>query len=328
MNLRRRDFITLLGGAAAAWPLAAGAQGRSMPLIGFVNLLSAESNNANLAAFRKGLGEMGFVEGRNVTVEYRWAEGDFARLPGLVADLIGRGAAVIYASGYGAAFAAKNATTAIPVVFGTGGDPVATGLVASLNRPGGNLTGITNMGLEVAPKRFEWLHELLPQARRFAVLVNPTSPNSDSFIREAEAAAAAIGGQIDIAPASNNREIDVAFDALSQKRAEALLVSPNNFLDARRVQIVTLAALHRLPAIYGDRRYAEIGGLMSYGTSDSYVAYQAGTYVGRILKGEKPADLPVMRSSKFELVINLQTARAFGLEVPPTMLAIADEVIE
>jgi putative ABC transport system substrate-binding protein len=326
MSLRRRDFITLLGGAAAL-PIAARAQ-RGMPVIGFVNLLSPESNNANLAAFRKGLGETGFVEGRNVTIEYRWAEGDFARLPGLVADLIGRGAAVIYASGYGAAFAAKNATTAIPVVFGTGGDPVATGLVASLNRPGGNLTGITNMGLEVAPKRFGLLHELLPQARQFAVLVNPTSPNTDSFVKEAQAAAAAIGVQIDIVPASNNREIDAAFDALSQKRAEALLVSPNNFLDARRVQIVTLAALHRLPAIYGDRRYAEVGGLISYGTNDSYAAYQAGIYVGRILKGEKPADLPVMRSSKFELVINLATARAFRLEMPATLLATADEVIE
>jgi putative tryptophan/tyrosine transport system substrate-binding protein len=325
--IRRRDFITLLGGAAA-WPLTARAEQRGMPLIGFVNLLSAESNNANLAAFHKGLGEMGLVEGRNVTVEYRWAEGDFARLPGLVTDLIGRGTAVIYASGYGAAFAAKNATTAIPVVFGTGGDPVATGLVASLNRPGGNLTGITNMALEVAPKRFGLLHELLPQARRFAVLVNPTSPNTEALIREAEAGAAAIGGQIEIMSASKNREIDAAFDELSQKRAEALLVSPNNFLDSRRVQIVTLAALHRLPAIYGDHRYAELGGLMSYGTSDSYAAYQAGIYVGRILKGEKPADLPVMRSSKFELVINLQTARAFGLEVPPTLLATADEVIE
>jgi putative tryptophan/tyrosine transport system substrate-binding protein len=325
--IERRDFITLLGGAVA-WPLAAHAQQRGVPLIGFVNLLSPESNNANLATFRKGLGEMGFVEGRNVAIEYRWAQGDFGRLPALVADLIGRGTALILASGYGAAFAAKNTTTVIPVVFVTGGDPVATGLVASLNRPGGNLTGITNMGLEVAPKRLGLLHELLPQARRFAVIVNPTSPNSDPLISEAEAGAAAIGGQIDILTASSNREIDAAFDALSQKRVEALLVSPNNFLDSRRVQIVTLAALHRLPAIYGDRRYAEIGGLMSYGTSDSYAAYQAGIYVGRILKGEKPADLPVMRASKFEFVLNLQTARSFGLEVPPTLLAIADEVIE
>jgi putative tryptophan/tyrosine transport system substrate-binding protein len=324
--MRRREFITLLGGAAA-WPLAARAQQPAMPVIGYVNLLTPEASATNLAGFRRGLGETGYVEGKNVVIEYRWAQGDFGRLPQLLADLVRRQVAVIAATGYAAASAAKAATATIPVVFGTGGDPVDAGLVASLN-PGGNVTGVTSMGVEVAPKRFGLLHELSPQAARFAVLINSTSPNSEALIRDARAAAVAIGRQIEILAANSSREIDKAFTDLVQKRADALLVSPNNFLDSRRVQIVTLAALHRLPAIYGDRRYAEVGGLMSYGTSDSYSAYQVGIYTGRILKGEKPADLPVMRASKFEFIINLQTARTLGIEVPPGLLAVADEVIE
>jgi putative ABC transport system substrate-binding protein len=325
---RRREFITLLGGAAATWPLVARAQQTAMPVIGYANLLTPDATATNLAGFRKGLGEMGYVEGNNIVIEYRWAQNDFGRLPELLADLVHRQVAVIVAPGYGAAFAAKAATATIPVVFATGGNPVDTGLVASLNRPGGNLTGITNMGVEAAPRRFGLLHDLLPRSQRFAVLINQTSPNSETLIREAHAAGAAIGRAIEILAASNNIEVDKAFDDLLQKRADALLVSPNNFLDSRRVQIVTLAALHRLPTIYGDRRYAEIGGLMSYGTNITELSRQAGIYTGRILKGAKPADLPVIQSSKFEFVLNLQTAKSLGLTVPPSLVAIADEVIE
>ena len=323
----RREFITLLG-SAATWPVAAHAQQGAMPVIGYANLLTPDATATNLAGFRKGLGEMGYVEGNNIVIEYRWAQNDFSRLPELLADLAHRQVAVIVAPGYGAAFAAKAATTTIPVVFATGGNPVDAGLVASVNRPGGNLTGITNMGVEVAPKRFGLLHDLLPRSERFAVLINQTSPNSEALISEAHAAGVAIGREIEILAASNNREVDRAFDGLLQKRADALLVSPNNFLDSRRVQIVTLAALHRLPAIYGDRRYAEIGGLMSFGTNTTDLYRQAGIYTGRILKGAKPADLPVIQSAKFEFVLNLHTAKSLGLTVPPSLVAIADEVIE
>jgi len=325
--MKRRDFMAMLG-AAAAWPPAARAQQPAVPVIGYANLLTPEATATSLAGFRKGLGEMGYVEGNNIVIEYRWAQNDVGRLPELLADLVHRQVAVIVAPGYGAAFAAKAATAAIPVVFATGGNPVDAGLVASLNRPGGNLTGITNMGVEAAPRRFGLLHDLLPRSERFAVLINQTSPNSEALIREADTAGGTIGREIEILTASNNREIDKAFDDLLQKRADALLVSPNNFLDSRRVQIVTLAALHRLPAIYGDRRYAEIGGLMSYGANNTDQIRQAGIYVGRILKGAKPADLPVIQSSKFEFVLNLQTAKSLGLTVPPSLLAIADEVIE
>jgi len=325
--MRRRQFLAGLG-STATWPLAARAQQPAVPVIGYANLLTPEATATSLAGFRKGLGETGYVEGNNIVIEYRWAQNDFGRLPELLADLVHRQVAVIVAPGYGAAFAAKAATATIPVVFTTGGNPVDTGLVASLNRLGGNLTGITNMGVEAAPRRFGLLHDLLPRSERFAVLINQTSPNSEALIREADTAGGTIGREIEILAASNNREIDKAFDDLLQKRADALLVSPNNFLDSRRVQIVTLAALHRLPAIYGDRRFAEIGGLMSYGTNSTDLYRQAGIYVGRILKGAKPADLPVIQSSKFEFVLNLQTAKSLGLTVPPSLLAIADEVIE
>jgi putative ABC transport system substrate-binding protein len=324
--MRRRDFITLLGGAAAAWPVAA--WGQRPTVIGYLNLGSPEANTRRLAGFRRGLTETGYVEGKNLTIEYRWAQDDFGRLPELADDLVRRQVAAIVTYGYSSAFAAKAATTTIPIVFGTGGDPVGAGLVASLNRPGGNLTGVTTLSAEVEPKRFGLLHDLLPQASRFAVLVNPTSPNTSALSRGAQAAAAAIGRQVDVLGASNSREVEAAFADLQRKGTEALLVSANNFLNSRRSQIVTLAALHRLPAIYGDRSFTEIGGLMSYGTDDSYGAYQGGLYAGRILKGAKPADLPVIQSSKFEFIINLATARAMDLGVPGDLLSIADQVIE
>jgi putative ABC transport system substrate-binding protein len=325
--MKRREFITLLSGAAA-WPLAARAQQRALPVIGFVGLGAPQPNEAGDAAFRKGLAEQGYVEGRNVLIEYRFAQYAFDRLPELAADLVRRQVAVICAPGVSTAFAAKAATNSIPIVFFTSGDPVENGLVASLNRPGGNLTGVTALGFEVAPKRIGLLRELLPRAERFAVLVNPTSPYSDPLIKDAKAAAASIGGQIEILNANSSREIDAAFAELSEKRADALLVSPNTFLNSRLMQIVMLAALHRLPAIYADRRFAEIGGLMSYGTDNADQIRQVGVLVGRILKGEKPSNLPVQQPTKFELVINNKTAKALGLLVPATLLAVADEVIE
>ena len=325
--MRRRDFITLVGGAAAAWPLAAGAQQRPA-VIGYLNLGSPEANARTLAALRRGLAENGYVEGKNITIEYRWAQNDFGRQPELANDLVRRQVAVIVTNGISSAVAAKAATKTIPILFSTGGDPVAAGLVASFNRPGGNLTGFTNLGAEVEAKRFGLLHDLLPQATRFAVVVNPTSPNTEPISRSTQAAAAALGRQVDILGASNSREIEVAFAELTKKGTQALLVSPNNFLNSRRSQIVTLAALHRLPAIYGDRSFTEIGGLMSYGTDDTFGAYQGGIYAARILKGAKPADLPVIQSSKFEFIINLATARAMELAVPGDLLSIADEVIE
>jgi putative ABC transport system substrate-binding protein len=324
--MRRRDFVRLLGGAAAAWPVAA--WGQRPTVIGYLNLGSPETSARLLPGLRRGLTEIGFVEGKNLTIEYRWAQYDFGRLPELADDLVRRQVAAIVTNGFSSAFAAKAATTTIPIVFGTGGDPVEAGLVASLNRPGGNLTGVTSLGVEVEPKRFGLLHDLLPQATRFAVLVNPTSPNTDALTRSAQAAAAAIGRQVDILGASNSREVEAAFADLQRKGTEALLVSGNNFLNSRRSQIVTLAALHRLPAIYSDRSFTEIGGLMSYGTDDSYNSYQGGLYAGRMLKGAKPADLPVIQSSKFEFIINLATARAMDLSVPGDLLSIADQVIE
>jgi putative ABC transport system substrate-binding protein len=326
--MRRRELITLLGGAAAAWPLVARAQQPRLPVIGYVNLLAPEASVGSLAGFRKGLAEMGYVEGRNVAVEYRWAQNGRDRLPELIADLIRRQVVVIVAPGNLAAFAAKAATTKIPVIFTTGGDPVENGFVPSLNRPGGNLTGITSLAVEVGPKRFGLLHELLPQATRFAVLVNQTSANSEALARDAQTAAASIGRQVRILAASNSKEIDAAFAEMAKERTDALVVNPNGFLDSRRVQIVTLAAAHHLPAIYGDRLIAEIGGLMSYGADNAYQYYQTGLYAGRILKGEKPGEMPVMRASKFEFIINLQTARSIGVDVPPSLVAIADEVIE
>jgi putative ABC transport system substrate-binding protein len=327
--MRRRQFISLLGSAAAAWPLAARAQQAALPVVGFVYPSVPELSAGIVAAFRKGLNETGFVEGRNVTIEFRFGYNDIAQLPKLAADLVDRRVAVIATPGSTpSALAAKAATATIPIVFGIGPDPVEIGLVASLNRPGGNITGITSMNAELGAKRLGLLHELLPSAVRFAVLVNPNNRNAEPLTRDAQATASAIGREIEIFAASSAREIDAAFVSLLQKRADALLVSPDPLFDSRRVQLVTLATHHRLPTIYSFRENVEIGGLMSYGSSAAERDRQVGIYAGRILKGEKPADLPVIREDKFEFVINLQTARVLGLDVSPTLLALADEVIE
>jgi putative ABC transport system substrate-binding protein len=327
-EMRRRQFISLLGSAAAAWPLAARAQQAALPVVGFVYPSVPELSAGIVAAFRKGLNETGFVEGRNVTIEFRFGYNDIAQLP-KAADLVDRRVAVIATPGSTpSALAAKAATATIPIVFGIGPDPVEIGLVASLNRPGGNITGITSMNAELGAKRLGLLHELLPSAVRFAVLVNPNNRNAEPLTRDAQATASAIGREIEIFAASSAREIDAAFVSLLQKRADALLVSPDPLFGSRRVQLVTLATHHRLPTIYSFRENVEIGGLMSYGSSAAERDRQVGIYAGRILKGEKPADLPVIRADKFEFVINLQTARVLGLDVSPTLLALADEVIE
>jgi putative tryptophan/tyrosine transport system substrate-binding protein len=327
--MRRREFISLLGGAAS-WPVAARAQQTTMPVVGYLYAGSA-GPNANLAeAFRKGLRETGYIEGQNVTIEYRWADNVLDRLPELAADLVRLRVTVIATPGSAAAaLAAKAATAKIPIIFGIGTDAVQAGLVASLNRPGGNITGVSYMQAELAAKQIGLLHELLPEATRFAVLVNPTNPLvTGPIVTDLEAATSAIGGQIEFHPASTIRDIDTAFGRLIQKRADALLVSPGPLFGNRRVQLATLAARHALPTMYYDREFAEVGGLMSYGTSLSDQYRQTGIYTGRALKGERPADLPVLRATNFEFVINLQTARTLGLEVPPTLLARADEVIE
>jgi putative tryptophan/tyrosine transport system substrate-binding protein len=328
-DLKRREFITLLGGAAAVWPLAARAQQPTLPVIGFLYPGVPELSTGIVAAFRKGLGEAGFVEGRNVAVEFRFAYNDNARLPELAAELVRRRVAVIATPGSTpSALVAKAATTTIPIVFSIGPDPVELGLVASLNRPGGNITGVSSMNAELGAKRLGLLHELLPSAARFAVLVNPSNRAAEPLTRDVQAAGSAIGRQIETLHASTAPGIDAAFANLVQGRADALLVSPDPFLDSRRVQLVTLATHHRLPTIYSFRENVEIGGLMSYGSNAADRDRQCGMYTGRILKGEKPADLPVIRAAKFEFIFNLQTARVLGLTVPPTLLARADEVIE
>jgi putative ABC transport system substrate-binding protein len=328
-SMRRREFITLLGGGAALWPLAARSQQPAMPVVGYLYVGSPEASPHLVAAFRKGLSEMGYVEGRNVATEYRFAHNDNARLPELAADLVRSRVAVIATpGGLPAALAAKAATTTIPIVFYTAIDPVQVGLVASLNRPGGNVTGFTSMNAELGGKRLGLLHELLPRSARFAVLVDPNSPQTESIIKDLQAAAAGIGRQLEVLTAGTNREIDTAFANLVQKQADALLVTPSTLFNNRRVQLATLAAHYRLPAIYAWRESAEAGGLMSYGTNNADQFRQVGIYVSRILKGDKPADLPVQQPTRFEFVINLQTARTLGIDIPPILLAIADEVIE
>jgi putative ABC transport system substrate-binding protein len=325
--MRRRDFITLLGGGAAAWPIAARAQHAVMPVVGYLYLGVPELSENLAAAFRKGLGEAGFVEGHNVAIEYRFAHNDLARLPELAADLVRRRVAVIAAPGGPvAAAAAKKMTTTIPIVFDTGVDPVQGGLVASLNRPGGNVTGISSMNVEVGAKRLGFLHELLPNARRFAVLAAPTQ--EASTLTDLQDAASTIGGQIEVLRAGTIAEIDTAFATVARKQFDAALVSPNFLFDTRRAQLVTLAAYYRLPTMYAFREQVEAGGLMSYGSSAADRDRQVGAYVGRILKGEKPADLPVTQAVKFELVINLTTAKVLGLTIPDKLLALADELID
>src|SRR5262245_33666401 len=326
--IRRREFITLLGGAAAAWPLAARAQQSTMPVVGFVSGLSIDARRA--PAFDKGLNETGFVGGQNVTVEYHWLHGQYSRLASLMADLVRRRVAVIATPGGNlAAQAAKAATMTIPIVFGVGEDPVKLGLVASLARPGGNATGINFFAQEVTAKRLGLLHELVPKAVRIAVLVNPAnSPAAEAALRDIPEAARAIGLQIQILNASTSPEIEAAFATLERDGTDALFVAADGFFVSRRVQFATLAMRYRIPAAYFSRDAVEVGGLMSYATDDVDMHRQVGVYTGQILKGAKPADLPVLQSTKFEFVINLQTARALGLDVPPTLLARADEVIE
>jgi putative ABC transport system substrate-binding protein len=327
--MKRRDFILALGGAAAAWPLAARAQQPAMPVIGFLRADTPAAGAGAQAAFRKGLSETGFVEGRNLTIEFRWAQNDRARLPELAADLVRRKVDVIAAPGSAlGALAAKAATTTIPIVFSTSGDAVLLGLVTSLNRPGGNVTGFVDMASELVPKLLSLLHELLPGAARFAVLVTRTYAFVDRVTNDAQSAAAAIGRQVEIVFAGTDREIDAVFADLVQKRVDAILVTDDVVLAGRQTQILTLAARHALPAIYVTRAWADAGGLMSYGPLLNDQGRQAGIYSGRILKGEKVSDLPVARATRFEFVINLATARAIGLTVPATLLASADEVIE
>jgi putative tryptophan/tyrosine transport system substrate-binding protein len=324
--MMRRRFITLLGGAAA-WPLAARAQQGAMPVIGFLDAASAAERTDYMAAFRQGLAQAGYVDGQNVAFEYRWAEGRYDRLPELAADLVRRPLSVIVTPGTtAAAQAAKAATATIPIVFGVGGDPIQLGLVASLNRPGGNATGVNFFTTDLVAKRMELFRELVPGAKRVAVLLNPTDHSNDSALRDVETAA--IGQHVLAFEAATGREIDAAFAALAREKVDALFVSGGTFFSTRRVQLAVLAARYAVPASYSQRNFVEAGGLMSYGTPLADVWRQVGLYTGRILKGAKPTDLPVMQPTKFELAINLNTARALRFDVPPMLLARADEVIE
>ena len=329
LGIGRREFITLLGGASAAWPLEAYAQ-QPTPIVGLVTGRSADASPRDVAAFRKGLNETGYFEGQNVAIEYRWADGRYDRLSELAADLVHRRVSVIATPGTtAAALAAKAATTTIPIVFGSGDDPVKLGLVSSLARPGGNLTGINFFSNEVVAKRLALLHELVPKAVRIAVLVNPTNvPATESTLRDIPDAARAIGLQIQVRNASTSREIDAAFATIVRDRADALFIAPDGFFTSRRIQLATLAARERMPTSCSNRVMAEAGLLMSYGTDTADMWRQVGVYTGQILNGAKPADLPVAQSTKFEFVINLQTARALGLEVPNSIQLLADQVIE
>jgi putative ABC transport system substrate-binding protein len=328
VTIGRRELLAALGGAATAWPLAARGQQQAMPVVGFLYEGSPEPIAHLVAAFRKGLAESGYVEGRNVAIEFRWARNDTDRLPELAADLIARQVAVIATpTSTAAPIAAKAATASIPIIFGTGGDPVQAGLVASFSRPGGNATGISSMSTELGSKRVGLLHELVPNAERFAVLV-VNSPRAKLLIQEVQVGASSIGRQIEVFYASTSRDIETAFAGIVQRRIEALVLTPGPLFNNNRVQLATLAARHVLPAIYSSREFAEAGGLMSYGSSITEEFRQVGIYCGLVLKGEKPADLPVRRATTFEFIINLQTARALGIDVPPTLLARADEVIE
>jgi putative ABC transport system substrate-binding protein len=326
--MRRREFISFLGGATA-WPLGARAQQAPMPVVGYMGARSADDSVRLVAAFRQGLAEAGYVEGRNVAIEFRWADNQNDRLVALAADLVRRQVTVIIADSTPGALTAKAATATIPIVFSMGSNPVELGLVASLNQPGGNLTGVTNLNVEVGPKRLELLHELVPTATVIALLVNPTSPNlAEVTAKDLQAAARTLGLQVRVLQASTERELDTAFATLVQLQAGALVIGPDAFFDSRSEQLAALAIRHAVPTIYQFREFAAAGGLISYGGIYTDPFRQAGVYTGRILKGEKPADLPVQQSTKVELVINLKTARALGLNFPLTLLRRADEVIE
>jgi putative tryptophan/tyrosine transport system substrate-binding protein len=327
--MRRREFIALLGGAATAWPFTARAQQAMMPVIGFLSSLAPSDLTHVMPAFQQGLDRAGFVEGRNVAIEYRWAEGDYQRLPALAADLVNRKVAVIAAiSGTPAALAAKAATTTIPIVFAIGGDPVAPGLVSSLSRPGGNITGVSFFNAPVVSKRLDLARELAPNGSTIAVLINPNNPPSAAEGAAVQASATAVGQALLIVTASTQNQIDDAFAAIKQQGVGALLVSPDPLFFSERVKLVVLMARHALPTIFADREQAEAGGLISYGSSRTDAYRQAGDYVGRIVRGEKPGELPVVLPTKFHLVINLKTAKSLGIDVPATVLARADEVIE
>ena len=326
--MKRRDFITLLGGAAA-WPLAAWAQRPPMPVVAYVSLSTADASARQLAAFRKGLSETGNIEGQNVTLEYHWLEGQYGRLPALAADLARRHVAVIATPGGApAALAAKEATATIPIVFVVGDDPVKLGLVASLNQPGGNITGVNWFSNIVPAKRFGLLHELVPKARTIGFLMNPGAPTAESDMRDVQAAADALGVKLLVVKAASDRELDSAFGILVQQQADAFFVDADLFLNSRADQIIALAARHRLPGSYPLREYVEAGGLMSYGASLADAFCWAGIYSGRILQGQHPADLPIMQSTKFEFVINMKTAKSLGIDVPLGVSAAADEIIE
>ena len=323
-NMQRRDFLGVLGGAAA-WPIAARAQQPAMPVIGYINAVSGQRQ---LAAFLKGLGETGYVDGHNVAIEYRWVEGHYDLLPAMVADLVHRQVSVIAATGTPAALAAKAATATIPIVFTTIADPVQIGLVASLSHPGGNMTGVTLLSVEVGPKLLELLHDVVPKATIIALLVNPTNPNVETQSRSLQAAALKLGLQLHILNASTERDFDAVFAKLHELRTDALMIAQDGLFNIKSEQLAALSVRHSMPAIYVNREFVAAGGLMSYGTSQSDAWRQAGVYAGQVLKGAKPADLPVLQPTKFDLVINLKTARALGLEIHQQLLASADEVIE